>query len=478
MSVKRAYESDNRRKAGYVIHALAIQDSLERGLEVYDFLASDSEEARYKQSLSSTAKRLAWARFHRPTVRGKVKSILGQVRRDLRHIGKGVQRMNQSDLTFDVAIIGAGFAGVATAAILGRKYRVALIDPLPEQPPSFKAEKIEPDQAESLRRLGLADHILPRAARIHAVQEARNGKVQRVVPLEQYGMLYQDMVNSLRESVPAGVATILSRAADVDTSAESQSVKLSNGAVVTCRLIVLASGVGGRIYEKIGADRKTIRNSHSVTTGFDIARKDGTPFPFEALTYWSDSRDSGIDYVSLFQIPGAMRVNMFSYRDRKDPWVHALGRSVRDVLDQSVPKLTQLIGDWEAVGKVENRPVDLYVSLPAKADGVVLIGDASQSVCPATGTGLTKVLADVEALCMTHVPNWFASEGMTAAKIASFYADPRKIETDRESLGNAEYRRKRITDESLVWRLKRQKARLREFAAGLRARLRLARGPG
>ena len=61
------YESDNRIKPGLVTHALAIQRYLEQGLDGYDFLAAGVEGARYKESLSTSTDRLAWAVARRPT---------------------------------------------------------------------------------------------------------------------------------------------------------------------------------------------------------------------------------------------------------------------------------------------------------------------------------------------------------------------------------------------------------------------------
>ena len=58
--------------------------------------------------------------------------------------------------------------------------------------------------------------------------------------------------------------------------------------------------------------------------------------------------------------------------------------------------------------------------------GVVLVGDAFATSCPAAGTGTGKVFTDVERLCNVHIPRWLATPGMGADKIAAFYDDPVK----------------------------------------------------
>jgi 2-polyprenyl-6-methoxyphenol hydroxylase-like FAD-dependent oxidoreductase len=243
-------------------------------------------------------------------------------------------------------------------------------------------------------------------------------------------------------------------------SPDRQSITLDSGELLSARLVVLATGVGGTLHASLGIERRMIRTAHSVSSGFDIARVDGQPFPFEALTYFADSLDVALDYVTLFLLPGRMRVNIFSYLDRKHPWFRQLARQPRATLDRSIPGVTALIGDWTVTSKVESHGIALYHVDPPSLDGVVLIGDSSQSVCPATGSGLSKVLTDVDVLCRTWLPQWLATPGMPATKIASYYADERKIAVDRDSLANAEYRRRVSTDDSWRWRIHRQRSYL------------------
>jgi 2-polyprenyl-6-methoxyphenol hydroxylase-like FAD-dependent oxidoreductase len=88
-------------------------------------------------------------------------------------------------------------------------------------------------------------------------------------------------------------------------------------------------------------------------------------------------------------------------------------------------------------------------------DGIVLIGDAFRSSCPATGAGVTRLLTDVQQLCLVHLPRWFASEGMSADKISSFYSDPVKQACDKHSAAAAERGRSLAMKKGLRWRLER-----------------------
>ena len=102
----------------------------------------------------------------------------------------------------------------------------------------------------------------------------------------------------------------------------------------------------------------------------------------------------------------------------------------------------------------------LAVARNVRQPGVVLIGDAYQTSCPAAGTGVSRLLTDVERLA-ARVPAWMRTPGMDAAKIASFYDDPVKAAMDAQALGMAGYRRAFTVDTRLAWRARRQAQFLR-----------------
>lgn len=90
----------------------------------------------------------------------------------------------------------------------------------------------------------------------------------------------------------------------------------------------------------------------------------------------------------------------------------------------------------------------------------MLIGDAFQNSCPSTGSGLSKIFTDVDVLCSEFVPQWFATAGMGADKIASFYANPQKCDMDSDSLRVGLYRRRAATDLSFRWYIHRLRLHL------------------
>ena len=137
-----------------------------------------------------------------------------------------------------------------------------------------------------------------------------------------------------------------------------------------------------------------------------------------------------------------------------DPAARALLRRPDEALREAFPRLASLLERCAVAGKVEAQWIDLYRAAgPARA-GLLLLGDAYQSVCPATGTGLSKVWTDVLA-ASERIPAWLAAGRAGPEQIAEYYADARKRACDEKSLGWAEYRRDVSTRSSLRWRLHR-----------------------
>jgi len=100
----------------------------------------------------------------------------------------------------DVAIIGGGLAGSTAAAMLGRaSIATVLIDPHPTYPFDFRVEKLSgAEQIARFRKTGLAEAILAKASRDGENWIARFGVLLDKVPSQQFGILYDALINAIR----------------------------------------------------------------------------------------------------------------------------------------------------------------------------------------------------------------------------------------------------------------------------------------
>ncbi|WP_342722756.1 NAD(P)/FAD-dependent oxidoreductase [Bradyrhizobium sp. B097] len=366
----------------------------------------------------------------------------------------------------DVAVIGAGLAGSTTAAILGRAgIPATLIDPHPVYPPDLRCEKLDRGQVAILHKTGLDGIALSAATFDGATRDgkawiARFGRVIDKRPGGQYGILYDDLVNVMRSAVPPEVSNVVAKAIRITTGDDRQEISLSNGSVITARLVVLANGLSVALKDQLGIERTVTSPCHSITLAFDIKPHPAKPFDFAALTYYPERARDRMAYLTLFPIGTSMRANLMVYRTMDDPWLREMRHNPERGLFALMPNLRRLIGDIEVVGPVKIRPADLYVSLGHRQAGIVLVGDAYASSCPAAGNGAGKVFTDVERLCNVHIPNWLASPGMAADKINQFYDDPVKRAYDETSTSWAYQLRSMSIEEGISWSIQR---RLRFF---------------
>jgi 2-polyprenyl-6-methoxyphenol hydroxylase-like FAD-dependent oxidoreductase len=366
-----------------------------------------------------------------------------------------------SGLSADVIVAGAGVAGATTAAVLARSgWRAILVDPYPACPRVFKAEKVLRPEIGLLRDFGLLEPLLPISGRITELCDAFQGRIFRRSAVEQIGLGYPDLVDTLRANLPREVENRQGRVVRVSGSDGAMRLHLASGEELAARLIVLACGIGGPLLPSLGLRRRVIQSEQCVVFGFNVAPAGSQSFPFESVTYYSAEPASGIDYLTLFNFRDFMRANLFTFRRSNDVWTHEFLHEPEHLLQRALPGLPRVIGEYRVTSKVEFGRVDLYQIEGDLPDGVVFIGDALRNACPSTGLGLRKAFTDTKVLAEC-IPAWFSTPGMGANKLRSFYDDPRKRSMDAHALNSSLERRGLAVGLSPAWRVRRALRHLR-----------------
>lgn len=374
----------------------------------------------------------------------------------------------------DVVVVGAGLAGSTAAAMLARAGTdFVVVDPDEVYRWDFRCEKLDHSQVELLRKTRLADKILPLATPINHLWIVRLGRFVKKRRNDQFGIYYDALVNGLRAEIPAE-RFIVGKVAAITASADRQEVVLSDKRRLIARLVVLATGPNNALRESLGIERRVVSPCHSLSIGFDMKPAGRAAFDFEALTYFPERASSPISYLTLFPIGSVMRANLFVYREARDPWLDEFHQAPQATIFAAMPGLRPLLGDFEVVSAIKLRPVDLYETTGYRRSGVVLVGDAFSSSCPAAGTGANKVFVDVERLCNAYIPHWLATPGMCEDKISAFYDDPTKRACDAHSFGKAHFLRSLSTGRTVRWRLRRVIKQVGSYGRGVLQNMRAA----
>jgi 2-polyprenyl-6-methoxyphenol hydroxylase-like FAD-dependent oxidoreductase len=281
------------------------------------------------------------------------------------------------------------------------------------------------------------------------------------------------IVNAVRGDWSQDVTFIKARVEQVETGADLQRLTLSTGEVLETRLVVLATGQSRRLRDSLGLSRRTLRERQSVSIGFSVEPEAHRELPVGAFTQHGERAGDHMAFASLFPMDRAFRINVFSYHDPRHGWVRQFRDDPIGRLCEVMPSLTSALSDLRVVGPVEIRGTDLYATEGHLQDGVVLIGDAFCSSCPAIGMGVSRGLTDVRQLAFEHLPRWLASPGMGLSKIAQFYDDPAKQAADGLAARRSERNRSVATLTSPRWRAYRAlagvKRQVRRLAAMARA---------
>lgn len=360
-----------------------------------------------------------------------------------------------------IVIVGAGVAGSLLALVLARAGRpVSVVDIKSQVAADFRAEKLNLGQLEQLRRLELT-------AWFEEVCWGHAGKPIR--PLQDCGARYDRWVERARAIWPDSVELVVGKADRIETSDDRQAVVLSDGRRLDGRLAVLATGRGERLRAALGMTRRILSPRHSTTLGFSFLPSSGDAWEIAPRLAQGRFGDR-LGYASVFPMMDEVRVNVFSYREPADPWIAALRRDPVEVLLEALPDLAPALEGARVVRALETHCGDLYAIDGCEQPGVALIGDAFHAPCPASGTGMTRILNDIERLSAVHLPDWLATPGMGRNKIAGFYADPVKRQVDRASLLRSLNGRASAVSPSPWWAVRRQVGAIRRRMGGGGAR--------
>lgn len=359
------------------------------------------------------------------------------------------------DKPFDVAIVGAGFAGTAAAASLARKgISVALIDMQSVPAPAFRAEKFSVEQLALLGSVGMLE---PLKAATSLATRAINIRGRHVIDygaVEDRSLSYAEMVGVMQRQLPGSVTRLHGKVTALKPSAGMGLVTLGDGRRIEARLLVLATGHARALREGLGIMRRVVHPVPTLSIAFTLKSPPGG-FSFPSLAAYGEVAGDGIDYSSVFPLGDRMRVNTFAFGALAEPRFLAFRRDPLGALLRLQPGLDSWLQGCEAVDPAEYFALELAISDNARQPGLVLIGDAFRTSCPAVGNGLSCLLVDVDRL-RHHAPRWLATSGLGLDKIDAFYDDPVKRAVDAETHRLAIRRRETILGRTLVNRARRQ----------------------
>lgn len=296
----------------------------------------------------------------------------------------------------DIGVVGAGFAGLCAATLLGRAgHRVTLYERAEEPGPVGAAIVLQPSGLAVLEAMGLADEVIARGARLGGLQvRTRKGRV--VLELDYsldprwYGLgvgrgaIFTALFSAARE-----VATIRAGHEVLEVVGRERPVVRGARGEVSHELVVIADGARSRLADVIGG-RKVV------------------PYPWGALWFvgaWEGGTgrleqvgDGARRFVGVLPM-GEGRASLFwSLRQAKLEAWRAGFEAWREEVVELAPMTRPLV---EQIGGPEQVLFAPYFDVRMKRwsrPGVVAIGDAAHATSPQLGQGTNLALIDAWVL--------------------------------------------------------------------------------
>jgi ubiquinone biosynthesis UbiH/UbiF/VisC/COQ6 family hydroxylase len=312
-------------------------------------------------------------------------------------------------IRFDVAVVGAGVAGLATALGLAQKgLKVGLIGPRPrihrpsdEAPFDARIYALAPGSAALLERLGVWGRV--DAGRICPVERMRVfGDAGDELTFDAYAATVERLATIVEESE---LARVLDAACDYQPAItrieasfrglrarqEGADIELDDGRHVSAALLVGADGASSAVRAAAGisAELKPYRHT-ALVANFQCERP-------HLNTAWQWFTDEGI--VALLPMAGDRVSLVWSAPEELAPRLQALSPAA--FAERVTARSRHVLGTLTPMGPVHAFPLRLLTVRRLVGPALALVGDAAHVVHPLAGQGLNLGLQDVEALLVT-----------------------------------------------------------------------------
>ncbi|UUT34380.1 FAD-dependent monooxygenase [Microbacterium elymi] len=330
----------------------------------------------------------------------------------------------------DIAIVGAGYAGAATAKALSRLgATVNVYEKAREIREVGAGIGLRPSSLAAFRSWGMLDAI-ERVTSPSESFEILTATGQRIAEEEWpekdvFGLTTRfvhrgDFIDALIGELPDGMVHTSHTLTRIDDTGTRPVLEFANGKTVTADLVIGADGIRSLVREQLFDDRPPIyAGEHAYRAVIDIADAHGLPFDDKLRMYLGH----GTKIYSLplehrgqisFDITALNPDPTPNPRDGKQAMLATVA-GFEDAIVQTTRDLDMGIVNVRAVYDID--PIEVWHS-----EAVALVGDAAHAMCHHQGQGANSAILDAQVLAEA-----LAGADSVAAALAQYQAARKPI---------------------------------------------------
>ena len=312
----------------------------------------------------------------------------------------------QQSTTFDVAVVGAGVAGLAVAVGSARLgLRTALVGPraparraAPSAPFDVRIYAVAPSAVALLEQLKVWPAV--DASRVQAVSKMRVfGDAGNELSFDAYQASLPRLATIVEEAellralgTAAGFAPGLERIEGSFDALQQQGASarllLAGGRTVDARLVVAADGARSAVRAAAGINAQELPYGQAaIVANFACSR------PHLGVAWqWFDPAEG---VIALLPLPGDRVSLVWS---APQTLAEALAADEASLAARLAPRAQPFLGEMTAIGPAQSFPLRRITVDRLIGARLALVGDAAHVVHPLAGQGLNLGLADVSEL--------------------------------------------------------------------------------
>ncbi len=372
--------------------------------------------------------------------------------------------MPAQNLSYDIAVIGAGPAGSTAAYFLAKGgLRVALLDKFDFPRDKTCGDGLTPRAIKVLDEMGILPQVQQRAQHCSAITVRYSDEVTYRLELSHLKDLPADILvlprlvldDILREyAVAAGAEFIPQAKVESLTRTPNGAAHLGieDGRTLECALVIIATGSNATLLRGHGLLKKTPPVNLAARTYFEnVEELDDT-----TVLFFDQVELPGYGWVFPTG-PGTANVGCGVFFDSPNPQPSQLRNLI-----QNHPYLHRILRNARQIGPIKGFPLRTDFS-PANSgnDWILVIGEAAGLVNPISGEGIDYALESAQLAARAILSDWHGRPSRAIeTKYRAALAGKFQYQLTLNHLGQRFYCRSGVLDHLLV--RAQQKPRLRQ----------------